>query len=218
MRETRTSSGRRRPAASHGPARDTARDARIIEAALDLLAQQGYPDLTMDDVAARAGVSKATVYRRWASRQDLVADALETLDFTASAGSDAAHSASLRDDLVRTLSDTSGCTDKRGPRLTAVLLATTRSDPDVTFDLRERYVDAQRTAVADCLRRATARGELDATRVEELLDPGRLEITAAIALMVHQPLFDQRPLNADDIAGIVDQVLLPLVAGARVTH
>ncbi|MEU9448885.1 TetR/AcrR family transcriptional regulator [Streptomyces sp. NPDC048277] len=215
MSATRARTGRQRPAATYGPARDAARDALIVEATLDLLAEQGYGDLTMDQVAARAGVSKATVYRRWASREDLVADALETLDFTPPEGDGPPRPARLRDDLVHTLTSTSGCTGDRGPRLTAVLLATTRSNPEVTFDLRARYVEAQRTGIAGCLHRAEERGELDSTRVGQLLEPGRLEITAAIALMVHQPLFDERALGAGDIARIVDQILVPLVSGAH---
>ncbi|MFJ9705773.1 TetR/AcrR family transcriptional regulator [Streptomyces sp. NPDC101234] len=217
MSETGTVRGRRRPAAAHGPARDVTRDARIIEATLDLLAERGYADLTMDGVAARAEVGKATVYRRWASREDLVADALETLDLAVDPA-DVPHPPRLRDDLVGTLTATSGCKGGRGHRLTAVLLATTRSHPRVTSALRERYATAQRDGISGCLHRAEERGELDGSRTERLLEPGRLEITAAIALMVQQPLCDDRPLGPEDIERIVDQVLMPLITPAHLTR
>ncbi|MFG2940325.1 TetR/AcrR family transcriptional regulator [Streptomyces sp. NPDC048282] len=215
MSETSNAQGRQRPAASYGPARDAARDARIIDATLDLLVEQGYADLTMGEVAVRAGVSKATVYRRWASREDLVADTLESLDFNVPQDDDSTRPTRLRDDLVRTLTGTSGCTGAFGGRLTAVLLATTRSNPEVTSALRKRYVAAQRSGIADCLRRAVARGEADGGRVEELLEPGRLETAAAIALIMHSPLFEEGPLDTAAIGRIVDQVLLPLIAGPR---
>lgn len=65
--------------AQRGRAQDSSRDDLIIDAALDLLSSNGYHGLTMTDVVARAGVSKATLYRRWTAKADLVADAVATL-------------------------------------------------------------------------------------------------------------------------------------------
>ncbi|QKV90490.1 TetR family transcriptional regulator [Streptomyces sp. NA02950] len=212
MSRTNSTPGRQRPGASYGPARDTARDASIIEAVLDLLAEHGYADLTMAAVAARAGVAKATVYRRWASREDLVADALETLLLQGQP--DAGESAAtLREDLVATLIGTTACGEPRGRRFATVLAATAPAHPQIAATLRERYVAAQRSGIAACLHRAQARGELSLERVEHLLAADRLEIASAIALMlVHDSLFGA-PLDADGVARLVDQVLLPLLAG-----
>jgi len=60
-----------------GRPRDPGTDARITTAAAELMLQRGFDKTTVDDVAARAGVGKATVYRRWPSKEDLVADALK---------------------------------------------------------------------------------------------------------------------------------------------
>jgi AcrR family transcriptional regulator len=60
-----------------GRPRDPETDERITTAAAELLLQRGFDRTTVDDVAARAGVGKATVYRRWPSKEDLVADALQ---------------------------------------------------------------------------------------------------------------------------------------------
>jgi AcrR family transcriptional regulator len=54
-------------------------DERITAAAAELMLQRGFDGTTMDDVAARAGVGKATVYRRWPSKDDLAVAAMETL-------------------------------------------------------------------------------------------------------------------------------------------
>ena len=51
----------------------------ILDAALDLLAAEGYERMTIEAVAARAGVGKTTIYRRWASKEDLIIDAMENL-------------------------------------------------------------------------------------------------------------------------------------------
>jgi AcrR family transcriptional regulator len=62
-----------------GRPRDPETDDRITQAAAQLLLQRGFDRTTVDDVAARAGVGKATVYRRWPSKEDLAVAAMETL-------------------------------------------------------------------------------------------------------------------------------------------
>ena len=62
-----------------GRPRDPETDGRITTAAAELLLQRGFDRTTVDDVAARAGVGKATVYRRWPSKEDLAVAAMETL-------------------------------------------------------------------------------------------------------------------------------------------
>jgi AcrR family transcriptional regulator len=62
-----------------GRPRDTGTDARITTTAAELMLQRGFDKTTVDDVAARAGVGKATVYRRWPSKEDLAVAAMESL-------------------------------------------------------------------------------------------------------------------------------------------
>src|SRR5512141_2126043 len=62
-----------------GRPRDPETDERITAAAAELLLQRGFDRTTVDDVAARAGVGKATVYRRWPSKEDLAVAAMESL-------------------------------------------------------------------------------------------------------------------------------------------
>jgi AcrR family transcriptional regulator len=62
-----------------GRPRDPKTDERIIEAAAELLRQRGFERMTVDEVAAKAGVGKATVYRRWPSKDDLAVAAMERL-------------------------------------------------------------------------------------------------------------------------------------------
>ena len=62
-----------------GRPRDPGTDLRIRRAAAELLLEHGFDKTTVDEVAARAGVGKATVYRRWASKEDLAVAAMESL-------------------------------------------------------------------------------------------------------------------------------------------
>lgn len=204
--------GRQRPSGAFGPVRDEARNARIIEAVLDLIVESGYADLTMGAVAARAQVAKATVYRRWASREDLVADALESLMLPA-VPAEVTTVGTLREDLVATLTHSSACLQPRGRRFSAALAAATGSYPQIADTLRERYIAGQREAIASCLRRAQQRGEVTAEKVERLLAPGRLEIAAAVGVMVFQEDLLGAVLDVEGIARLVDQVILPLVGG-----
>jgi AcrR family transcriptional regulator len=73
--------GERQPA-RRGRKRDHSRDAETIDAALEVLAEVGYAGLTMDAVAARAKAGKATVYRRWPSKAELVVEAITRMNRT----------------------------------------------------------------------------------------------------------------------------------------
>lgn len=212
MTRTTRPAGRQRPSGAFGPARDETRNARIIEAVLDLIVENGYADLTMAAVTARAEVAKATVYRRWASREDLVADALESLMLPAPPA-EATAAGTLREDLIATLTNSSACLQPDRRRFSAVLAAATASHPQIADTLRERYIAGQRDAIVSSLLRAQERGEITAQSVERLLAPDRLEIAAAVAVMVLQEEVVGAMLDVEGIARVVDQVLIPLIAG-----
>ncbi|MFL1905771.1 TetR-like C-terminal domain-containing protein [Streptomyces tauricus] len=205
--------GRQRPGGAFGPVRDETRNTRIIEAVLDLIVESGYGDLTMAAVAARAGVAKATVYRRWASREDLVADALESLMLPAAVPAEVTAARTLREDLIATLAHSSVCLQPQARRFSVVLAAAAVSHPQIADTLRERSIAGQREEIAACLRRAQERGEITAERVEFLLAPGRMEIAAAIGVTVLQQELLGEVLDNDGVARLVDQVLLPLIGG-----
>ena len=90
-------------AAALGRKRDHTVDARITEAAIDILAEVGFDAMTMDMVAARAKAGKATVYRRWASKAELVRDALIGMSRSSVNLDELPDTGSLRDDLLAVL-------------------------------------------------------------------------------------------------------------------
>src|SRR6201996_1811668 len=69
----------RRPRTKAGRKRDDSRDEVILDAALAVLAEQGYENMTIDMVAAHAGMARATVYRRWTTKADLVFEAVSRM-------------------------------------------------------------------------------------------------------------------------------------------
>jgi AcrR family transcriptional regulator len=147
---------RRRPAGAAllRPAKTEA----IVAAAFEELAEHGYRGLSMDRVAARAGVGKAALYRRWPSRQAMIIDA------AASVATDAAlppDTGSLRGDVLAVIED--GLAVAQHPiagRVIADLAAEARRSPELADALLARFRDPRRTAARAMLQRAVERGEI----------------------------------------------------------
>ena len=148
-------------AAPRGRPRSQEADRAILTAARDLLAERGLAAMSIEEVAARAGVGKATIYRRWPSKGLLALDA-----FVASFREEQPlpDTGSLRDDLlaalhawVRAVTQTA-----MGPMLTG-LIAEAQHDPELRGAWRDRVLEPLRTQHRIMLDRAIARGEITAS-------------------------------------------------------
>jgi AcrR family transcriptional regulator len=64
---------------SVGRPRDDSVDVRVVDSTLEILNSDGFGGLSIEGIASRAGVSKATIYRRWDSKEELLVDAMATL-------------------------------------------------------------------------------------------------------------------------------------------
>jgi AcrR family transcriptional regulator len=145
------------PRRTPGRPRSEASHQAIIQATLELLVEVGFRSLTMEAVRTRAGVGKATIYRRWSSKEDLVRDAIVYLhdEFkTPDTGS-------LRGDydaLARAVraSASRGGTATLMPRL----LGDAFNDPELHAIFRAHLVEPRRAALRTVLERAIARGEI----------------------------------------------------------
>jgi AcrR family transcriptional regulator len=84
------------PSRPPGRPRSPEADRAILDAAIDLFIDEGYEGMTIEGVAARAGVGKTTVYRRWASKEELIVAAIDELIFEV----EPLDTGSLRRDLV----------------------------------------------------------------------------------------------------------------------
>lgn len=150
-----TPGGSRRP----GRPRDARHDRAILEATLDILREHGYGGLTIDGVAANAGVGRPTIYRRWPSKPALVVAALVDSSRLAVPAPD---TGSLRRDLIaiqRHQVELMNSPDNR--RVTAGLIADLANDPDLAQSYVSKYLAPRRATVWRVLQRGVDRGELD---------------------------------------------------------
>jgi AcrR family transcriptional regulator len=146
-----------------GRPRSARADGAILEAALAALVERGFAGLSVEQVAERAGVSKATIYRRYPTKNDLVIAAMDTLGRATTPAPD---TGSLRDDLeaLAQIALARGRDDPRRllamPRLVAEAACT---DPDLFQAVERSLIAPRRAAVMTALERAVERGELPAT-------------------------------------------------------
>jgi AcrR family transcriptional regulator len=184
-----------------GRPRDEARELAILDSAIELLSDVGYEALTVEAVAARAGVGKATIYRRWSGKADLVAAAVDRM--ADSHGPDPEDTGSLRGDLLaltELMFDKMGGTD--GGLLCGLALAV-RTDSELGRLLDSHKHEYNERVQSLIVSRAKARGE-----IAETAEPPEL-IHLAVALALFQ-VMTGKALDAEFAAYLVDKVLIPL--------
>jgi AcrR family transcriptional regulator len=181
----------------------------IFEATLDELAEVGYAKLTMERVAARAGASKASVYRRWPSRMELVLDAVHHL---APDPTDIPDTGSLRGDTLAFLRAAAKLLAGPGGEALRGLLGDALADPSRTLELRSHSQGTGHRIMQEIVQRAVTRGEINSAAIT----PRRLHV--AQAMLREQFLFHGPPIPDAVIVEIVDETVLPLFLGRVQTH
>ena len=142
-----------------GRPRDAGRDKAILDATMEILLDQGYAGLTIESVAARAGVGRPTIYRRWPSKPALVVAALVQSPQVAIPDAD---TGSLRGDLVAIQRrQVALMNTPMARRVTAGLIADLAADRELGERYISLYLVPRREAVSKVLQRAIDRGELD---------------------------------------------------------
>lgn len=185
-----------------GRPRSAEADEAILAAALEVLVEVGMARLAMDEVAARAGVSKATIYRRWASKEAMVLDALTAV----TTRFETEDTGSLRGDLAayaHTVADR--MRNGRTRDLLPHLLAAAINDPNLQPALDD-FLASRARPLRELFERAIARGELgpdvDVDLVTDLL----------LGSMTHQRLFHGATFDSERVQRLVDYVLRALGA------
>jgi AcrR family transcriptional regulator len=177
------------------------REQEILRAAYELLGEVGYEGLRFDAVAARARASKATLYRHWSGKAQLIADAVRSCKVSSQ---DVPDTGSLRGDLLALLTAMAeSIAGEDGPLLAGLVMAM-RSDPDFACEMRAMH-QSKRAVSEIIVARAQARGELrtgcDLNLIEEI---------ASAQLFMH--CFGRgEPLDAAYIDHLVDDIILPLL-------
>ncbi|MBE1591432.1 TetR/AcrR family transcriptional regulator [Nonomuraea angiospora] len=181
--------------------RGEALNTAIFQATLDELAEAGYAGLTMERVAERAKASKASLYRRWPTRIELVMDAVYN---SLPAPGSAPDTGNLRDDLVAMLRMTSKALSGPAGEAMRGLLGEALSSGSPLRALRKDSQSTTRRLMAEVVGRAVERGEV----APEAVTPRRLD--AGHALLRHHFLFEGSPIPDELVVAIVDEVLVPL--------
>jgi AcrR family transcriptional regulator len=182
--DRQASEGRRRSDRSHKA---------ILSAALDLLHEGGYRSVTIEGIAARAGVGKQTIYRWWPSKAAVV---LEALLEDSSVSITEPNTGSLRADLKIYLTAAyTSMQGRLGPMLRG-LAAEALLDPEFKAEFLRAYEQPWRDIVASILRKAAARGELPADFDEEIV------VDMLFGFKWLRLLFGHAPLDAQAAARV----------------
>ena len=185
--------GTRRP----GRPRDQRVDERILDAALSRLVRSGYEGLRVDDVATDARVAKTTLYRRWASKEALVADVMRRLYLDRIQATD---HRDLRADLVALLSESFELLFEGPGRVIEDLVRESGASRELAEVVRST-TEARRRAFHQAMNRGVARGELDPAADHELV------IDLLVGPLWTRLLVTDRPMTSGDVEAIVDAVL-----------
>lgn len=185
-----------------GRPRDPSRDGVIRAAILRLLAEVGYGALTMDAVASEAGVGKATIYRRWRTKQDLVVDTISDLNRAEAAPPD---TGSLEGDLRQMLRSLVAVITGPTGAATLSLLSTVPHQPALAEAFRNGPLAVWRSSFEEIWSRAERRGEVQPGLA------GSVVAETTSALLVQRWLLTGRPIDEAYADEVLDSVVLPLL-------
>jgi len=186
-----------------GRKRDHTRDAEIMDAAVEVLAETGYDGMTIDMVASRAKAGKATLYRRWASKDELVIDAVACMkkdDLSIDALPD---TGTLRGDLVAMIKPHSIQDSEKKMQIMAGLMSMLNSNPSLSEAAHAAIVEPRASVNRFFMQRAIDRGEIPADADIETLS------LVSQAMGSYRTLLLRKPIDRAFIISVIDGVILP---------
>lgn len=189
-----------------GRKRDESRDPEILAATIDVLAEVGYDRMTVDMVAARAKAGKATLYRRWPSKADLVVDAVGCMG--GGVARPLPDTGTLRGDLVALLSPKTVHDASRKLRVLLGLASVIVQSPELAESIGEAFLEPRTRLTKALLQRAVDRGEAAAETDVELLS------RVSSSMVIARALLDQKPVDRAFLLTVIDGIILP-AAGIR---
>ncbi|MGO8964928.1 MAG: TetR/AcrR family transcriptional regulator [Mycobacterium sp.] len=175
------------------------RETELLAVTLQLLREHGYDRLTVDAVAATARASKATVYRRWPSKAELVLAAfIEGVRQVAVPP----ETGTLRGDLLHLGRAICQQAQQQAGTIRAVLVEASRH-PALNDALQHQFLDERKALIQEILQQAADRGEIDESVIsDELWDllPGYL---------IFRSIMPSRPATEHTVQALVDDVIIP---------
>lgn len=180
------------------------REAELYEAVLDLLREVGYDSLTMDAVATRTRSSKATLYRQWGGKAELVARAIRHHKPVDAAAID---TGSLRGDFQALTQRQDDCQMEQDSALMRVLGTAAHTNPELLAALREWLIEPELGEMRQVVQRAVDRGEVrpDNPAIEYLLH-------MIIGAFAARTLIDEAPPTQAFVSSYIDAVVIPALS------
>ncbi len=175
------------------------REAELLAVTLELLQEHGYDRLTVDAVATTARASKATIYRRWPTKAELVLAAF--VEGTRHVAVDP-DTGTLRGDLLKLGESICAHVNTHASTIRAVLVEVSRS-AELDAMMQEQFLDQRKALMAHVLDQAVNRGEIDASAItEDLWDvlPGYL---------IYRSVLTGRAPSRRTVQDLVDNLLIP---------
>lgn len=186
-----------------GRKRDHSRDPEILQAAIDVLAECGYERMTIDMVATRARAGKATLYRRWSSKAELVVDAIACMKQGEFSPDNLPDTGTLRGDLLAMIRPRTLEESERKLQVMGAVVSMLSRDPQLA-DAVGAAITEPRVAVNRALmRRAAERGEIRADAdIETIAQIGP-------SMATYRTLAQRKPVDRDFLVSVIDGVVLP---------
>ncbi|MGH3414594.1 MAG: TetR/AcrR family transcriptional regulator [Marmoricola sp.] len=179
------------------------REDEILEATVDLLVEVGYDRLTMDAVARQAHASKATLYRRWESKPELVIESLmRAKDMPEPHDPD---TGSLRGDLMAAFCGNTGLASPRTSGVMGAVITAVTTDEDFAEAFREQFIAPKLAISQGIYARALARGEVAEDADLEIIAP------ALAGVCLHRMYVMGSPPDDRTIERVIDHLILPAV-------
>lgn len=176
------------------------REQELYDAVLELLRERGYDALTMDAVATRTKASKATLYRQWRTKPQLVVSALRHTSRLSTSGID---TGSLVGDL-REMARRAGENAGEDAALLHALSHACRRDAELQRAFREVLIEPETDNLNIALHRAVERGELDArTPAVEFL------VHAFMGALIARPILEGRHADPEYLDRFIDAMIVP---------
>lgn len=197
-------------AVADGPQRrrGAALEDAILEAAYAELSEAGYGNFSVEGVATRARTGKASIYRRWPTKQVLVLDALSSrLPTPEDCGIDAVipdHVTTV-DALRRVARTINRVINSAAGNAMRAIKCEAVTDPELARAIDERFQAPRRAAMLALLERGVQRGEVRPGAVTPLI------ADVLPAVLMHRVLLQREPVTERVITAIIDQVIIPLI-------
>lgn len=192
-----------------GRKRDPSRDAAILDAAISILAEAGYDGMTMDMVAVRAKAGKATVYRRWATKADMVLEAVARMKREQVDLDNLPDTGNLRDDLLALFRPQPMEETERKLRAMAGMAALLSQHPALADTAHDALVAPWVEANRALMRRALDRGEIPRDADIETV----AQVTPSMG--AYRSLVQRRPFDRDFLVAMIDGLVLPALGLPR---